>query len=238
MRQALDPVLHHLEVLTGNCLNRDLFCDTLVRLQLSTLIIRGTPEWLAIWNSTPVVRVGTENLGPRGRSRKGELMAAVAMLTSGYTLPSPAKRLPMLWSRSRAACAASTRPGPDSEKRRNPTPAVELMHATGICGPLTAAYIPGGEGVGQLGDGQRVYLAMKPPLGAVAKRTLFAGDEIWPAAESLPDDQLIALGISGTGALVPLDETRIAPGESVLIFGATGRVGLLGRPHGKIVVAR
>lgn len=50
---ALDPVLDYFETLTGCCINRDTFCDTMVRLQLSTLIIPATQEWLAIWNGAP-----------------------------------------------------------------------------------------------------------------------------------------------------------------------------------------
>ena len=53
VQQALEPVLDHFETLTGSRLDRDIFCDTLVRLQLSTLIIPATPQWLAIWNGAP-----------------------------------------------------------------------------------------------------------------------------------------------------------------------------------------
>lgn len=53
VQRALEPALDYFETLTGSPLNRDLFCDTLVRMQLSTLIIPATPEWLAIWNSAP-----------------------------------------------------------------------------------------------------------------------------------------------------------------------------------------
>src|SRR3546814_4133044 len=38
------------------------------------------------------------------------------------------------------------------------------------------------------------------------------------------DAQAIAMGISGTGALIPLEEARIQKGERVLILGATGPV--------------
>lgn len=53
VQQALGPVLDHFETLTGSRIDRDIFCDTMVRLQLSTLIIPATPQWLAIWNSAP-----------------------------------------------------------------------------------------------------------------------------------------------------------------------------------------
>lgn len=53
VKAALDPVLDHFERLMARPVNREMFCDTLVRMQLSTLIIPATPEWLAIWNSAP-----------------------------------------------------------------------------------------------------------------------------------------------------------------------------------------
>lgn len=53
VQRALDPVLDYFEMLTGGRIHRDIFCDTLVRLQLSTLIIPASPEWLEIWNSAP-----------------------------------------------------------------------------------------------------------------------------------------------------------------------------------------
>ncbi len=53
VRRALEPVLDHFEALIRCTIDRDTFCDTLVRLQLSTLIIPATPEWLVIWNAAP-----------------------------------------------------------------------------------------------------------------------------------------------------------------------------------------
>ncbi|GFE75758.1 TetR/AcrR family transcriptional regulator [Novosphingobium aerophilum] len=53
VQRALEPVLDYFEGLTGNTIDRDTFCDTLVRLQLSTLIIPATGEWLELWNGSP-----------------------------------------------------------------------------------------------------------------------------------------------------------------------------------------
>lgn len=105
----------------------------------------------------------------------------------------------------------------------------DLMRAKGFFGPVAGPYIPGGEGVGRLDDGTRVYFGHSaPPYGAMAERTLVSDAEIWAAPDGLDDDQVIALAISGTGALLPLEEARIAPGEEVLILGATGPVGQIG----------
>ncbi|MGW8205122.1 quinone oxidoreductase family protein (plasmid) [Sphingomonas bisphenolicum] len=114
----------------------------------------------------------------------------------------------------------------------------DLMRAKGFFGPVDAPYVPGGEGVGRLDDGSRVYFGhSRAPFGAIAERTLVAEEEIWPAPDGLSDDQLIALAISGTGALIPLEEARIAKGESVLILGATGPVGQIGAQVARLLGA-
>lgn len=105
----------------------------------------------------------------------------------------------------------------------------DLMRAKGFFGAVQADYVPGGEGVGRLADGTRVYFGHSvPPYGSIAEQTLVPDAEIWPAPEGLADDQVIALAISGTGALIPLEEANIAAGEEVLILGATGPVGQIG----------
>lgn len=102
----------------------------------------------------------------------------------------------------------------------------DLMRANGFFGPVTGAYVPGGEGVGTLADGTRVYFGHSaPPFGAIAEQTLVPVAEVWPCPAQLADDQVIALAISGTGALIPVEEARIRPGDNVLILGATGPVG-------------
>src|SRR3546814_1125652 len=52
--------------------------------------------------------------------------------------------------------------------------------------------------------------------------------EICTIPDEIDDAQAIALGISGTCALIPLEEARIQKGERVLILGATGPVGQAG----------
>ena len=52
VRDALDPVFDHLDRLVGEPINRDAFVETLVRMQLSTLLVPASEEWLQIWNDT------------------------------------------------------------------------------------------------------------------------------------------------------------------------------------------
>ncbi|WP_371433247.1 zinc-binding alcohol dehydrogenase family protein [Novosphingobium sp.] len=102
----------------------------------------------------------------------------------------------------------------------------DLMRARGFFGPVAGAYVPGGEGVGTLPDGTRVYFGHSAaPFGAIAEQTLVPDAEVWPFPPQLADDQVIALAISGTGALLPMEEAHIRAGDNVLILGATGPVG-------------
>lgn len=52
VQDALDTVLDHFENLVGEPINRDAFVETLVRMQLSTLLVPASDEWLQIWNDT------------------------------------------------------------------------------------------------------------------------------------------------------------------------------------------
>jgi len=102
----------------------------------------------------------------------------------------------------------------------------ELMRASGVYGPFSPPSIVGGEGVGRLEDGTRVYFGHSlDPFGSWAEVTLVSEAEVWPIPDSVSDGQAIALGISGTGALIPLEEAKIRPGERVLVLGATGPLG-------------
>ncbi|WP_454882522.1 quinone oxidoreductase family protein [Sphingomonas oryzagri] len=114
----------------------------------------------------------------------------------------------------------------------------DLMRAKGFFGPVEADYVPGGEGIGRLANGERVYFGHSvPPFGSIAEQTLVADSEIWPVPAGLDHDQVIALAISGTGALIPLEEARIQPGEEVLILGATGPVGQIALQIARILGA-
>jgi NADPH:quinone reductase-like Zn-dependent oxidoreductase len=102
----------------------------------------------------------------------------------------------------------------------------ELMRAAGMYGAFAPPCIVGGEGVGRLADGRRVYFGHSlSPYGAWADMTVVPEAEVWPLPDDVSDGQAIALGISGTGALIPLQEAKVQSGERVLILGATGPVG-------------
>jgi NADPH2:quinone reductase len=84
-----------------------------------------------------------------------------------------------------------------------------------------------GEGVGRAPDGRRVYFGERStmPFGAWAERTVVPFEEVWDVPDGVDDKTAITMGIAATGALVPLEQANIKPGERVLILGATGTLG-------------
>lgn len=52
VRDALDGVFDHLDGMVGEPINRDAFVETLVRTQLSTLLVPASDEWMQVWNDT------------------------------------------------------------------------------------------------------------------------------------------------------------------------------------------
>lgn len=96
-----------------------------------------------------------------------------------------------------------------------------------------------GEGVGRTADGRRVYFGERSvaPWGAWAERTLVPAEEVWAVPDGVDDLTAITMGIAGTGALLPLEQARIQPGETVLILGATGTLGQIALQLARILGA-
>lgn len=84
-----------------------------------------------------------------------------------------------------------------------------------------------GEGVGRTEDGRRVYFGEHPigRSGAWAARALVDAEEVWDVPDDIEDRLAITMAIAATGAMVPLEQAEIKPGEHVLILGATGSLG-------------
>lgn len=96
-----------------------------------------------------------------------------------------------------------------------------------------------GEGVGRAPDGRRVYFGERSvaPFGAWAEQTLVPTEEVWNVPDDVDDVLAITMGIAGTGALLPLEQAGIKPGESVLILGATGTLGQIALQLARILGA-
>lgn len=52
VRDALEPTCDYLDELLGVAMNRDGFVETLVRLQLSTLLVPASDDWKRLWDDT------------------------------------------------------------------------------------------------------------------------------------------------------------------------------------------
>jgi NADPH:quinone reductase len=105
----------------------------------------------------------------------------------------------------------------------------DVLRVKGIYKNPPFPHIIGGEGVGLLLDGTRVYFAHSiPTSGAFCEETIVLAEEVWPIPIEADAAQVIALGLAGIGALIPLEEAQIKPGDRTLILGATGPVGQIG----------
>ncbi|MFZ0293328.1 MAG: zinc-binding alcohol dehydrogenase family protein [Candidatus Sulfotelmatobacter sp.] len=97
----------------------------------------------------------------------------------------------------------------------------------------------GMDGVGHLDDGTRVFFGgPRPPYGSMAERTVVPRARCFPIPDNVDDDIAAAVvnpGLSAWGALVW--RAQLAPGETVLILGATGVTGKLAIQMAKLLGA-
>ena len=91
----------------------------------------------------------------------------------------------------------------------------------------TLPKVVGGDGVGRLPDGRRVYFdEIVDPYGSMAERTLVPKEAVLDIADGVDAATAAALGNTGITAWLALEwRARLQPGETVLILGATGAVG-------------
>ncbi len=93
--------------------------------------------------------------------------------------------------------------------------------------PLELPYVCGRDGVGYLSDGQRVYYrASRSPFGAMAESV--PAEWVVPVPEGVDTAMAAALTGPALTAWLPLAvRADMAPGETVLVLGASGVVGQL-----------
>ncbi|MFC8711988.1 zinc-binding dehydrogenase [Streptomyces sp. NPDC057197] len=82
-----------------------------------------------------------------------------------------------------------------------------------------------GEGVDASWTGRRVW-AFTGLSGAYAERAVVAVEDILPLPDGLTCVDAVTLGGSGVAAHFALDRARLAPGETVLVRGAAGSIGI------------
>jgi len=90
-------------------------------------------------------------------------------------------------------------------------------------------FIPGVDGAGRLADGTRIFFgAARPPFGTFAQYTLASPHFSLPIPAGLDDTTAAAIANPGMSSWAALRyRANIAPGENVLILGATGISGKL-----------
>jgi NADPH2:quinone reductase len=98
----------------------------------------------------------------------------------------------------------------------------------------------GTDGVGDLEDGTRVFFGgPRRPYGAMAERTVVPRAFCFPAPSGIDDDTVAALPNPGVSAWLSLTHrAKLAPGETVLILGATGVTGQLAVQIAKLLGAK
>ena len=95
--------------------------------------------------------------------------------------------------------------------------------------PQQLPVVCGVEGVGRLNDGTRIFFGVRrPPNGSMCQRTVVPRSFCWPVPDGVDDVVAAALPNPGLSSWLPLiSSARLAPGENVLILGATGVAGQL-----------
>ena len=95
--------------------------------------------------------------------------------------------------------------------------------------PREVPFVCGTDGVGHLGDGQRVFFGgCRPPYGAMAQRTVVSKAFVFPVPDGVNDDVAAALPNPGVSAWLALTfRAKLERGENVLVLGATGIAGRL-----------
>ena len=90
-------------------------------------------------------------------------------------------------------------------------------------------FVAGIDGVGRRDDGSRVYFILpKAPYGSMAERVVVPSSQCVPVPDGLDDVAAAAIANPGLSSWAALKErARFAPGETVLVNGATGTSGRL-----------
>lgn len=105
--------------------------------------------------------------------------------------------------------------------------------------PRQLPVVCGSDGVGHLSDGQRVFFGgARPPYGSMAEQAVVPRAFTFPIPEKLDDATAAALPNPGISAWLSLAyRAKLAPGENVLILGATGVTGKLATRIAKLLGA-
>jgi NADPH:quinone reductase-like Zn-dependent oxidoreductase len=117
---------------------------------------------------------------------------------------------------------------------------VDIWTARGVMGrkvPLPS--VAGREGIGTTEDGRRVYFDTSiAPFGSYAERTLVEEGTTIDVPDGVDDQVAVAFGIAGLAAWLGLGwRGGLSEGESVLVLGASGTVGIVAVQAAKLMGA-
>jgi NADPH:quinone reductase-like Zn-dependent oxidoreductase len=114
-----------------------------------------------------------------------------------------------------------------------------VASGTHYASPKELPAIVGLDGCGRLNDGARVFFGgPRPPGGTMAQRCAVARARCWPIPDSLDDATAAAIANPALSSWLPLVcSAHLAPGETVLILGATGTAGKLAIQIAKLLGA-
>jgi len=115
----------------------------------------------------------------------------------------------------------------------------QLASGAHFASPRQFPVICGTDGLGTLGDGSRVFFGgPRRPYGAMAELTVAPRAFCFPVPSELDDATAAALPNPGVSAWLSLTQrAKLAPGDSVLILGATGVTGQLAVQIAKLLGA-
>ncbi|MGH9710276.1 MAG: quinone oxidoreductase family protein, partial [Candidatus Acidiferrales bacterium] len=115
----------------------------------------------------------------------------------------------------------------------------QLASGSHYASPRELPAVCGTDGVGGLADGSRVFFGgPRRPYGAMAQRTVVPRSYCFPIPEGVDDVTAAALPNPGISAWLSLTQrAKLAPGETVLILGATGVTGKLAVQIAKLLGA-
>lgn len=123
---------------------------------------------------------------------------------------------------------------------------VDLSIAGGrfYAGTPPLPYVPGAEGVGVVlasarhQPGARVYVEARIGAGALAQKTLVEDAAAVEVPDDVDDATAVCLGVAGLAAWLGLERGSLRPGETVLVLGASGVLGLIAVQAARIMGAK
>jgi NADPH2:quinone reductase len=115
----------------------------------------------------------------------------------------------------------------------------QLADGSHFASPRELPVVCGADGMGRLEDGTRVFFGgPRRPYGAMAERTVVRRVQCFPVPDGVDDLTAAAIPNPGVSAWLSLQHrAKLAPGESVLILGATGVTGKLAVQIAKVMGA-